>query len=72
MPVHSVMEVSGEGCTDGPGEEAGGAGNAGEGPHRAAEPRKLRVQSPWPQRSCERSGKQKACALNVLKETIQC
>ena len=60
------MEVSGEGCTDGPGEEAGGAGDAGEGPQRAAEPRKLRVQSLQPQRSCERRGQQETCALNVL------
>ena len=52
MPVDSVVEVSGEGRADGACEEAGGAGDAGEGPQRAAEPRKLRVQSLQPQRSC--------------------
>ena len=72
MPVDSVVEVSGEGRADGACEEAGGAGDAGEGPQRAAEPRKLRVQSLQPQRSCERRRQQKTCALNVLKETIQC
>ena len=29
------------------------------------------MQSLQPQRSCERRGQQKTCALNVLKETIQ-
>jgi hypothetical protein len=72
MPMQGIVDVSGEGRADGAGEKAGGAGDAGEGPQRAAEPRKLWVQSLQPQRSCERRGQQKTCALNLLKETIQC
>lgn len=72
MPVQGVVDVPGEGRADGAGQEAGGAGDAGEGPQRAAEPRKLRVQSFQPQRSCQRRGQQKTCALNLLKKTIQC
>jgi hypothetical protein len=72
MPVQGVVDVSGEGRADGAGQEAGGTGDAGEGPQWAAEPWQLRVQSLQPQRSCQRRGQQKTCALNVLKETIQC
>jgi hypothetical protein len=69
--LERTLQISPQGQFDGPGEKAGRAGDAAEGPQRTRPARQVRLAGLEPEVAGERGGEQEARVLEPVQEAVQ-